>query len=49
MSIVTNRRRRPQKYSTVVRYGLVGIAVSTKNIHNYSPRQQQKFVNIVIL
>jgi len=49
MAVVTNRRRRPQKYSTVVRYGLVGIAVSTKYIHNYSPRQQLKLLNIVIL
>jgi hypothetical protein len=49
MEVVTYRRRRPQNYSTAVRYGLVGIAVSTKNIRNYIPRQQQKFVNIVIL
>lgn len=49
MTVVTNRRRRRQKYSTVVRYGLVDIAVSTKNIHNYIPRQQQKLMNIVII
>jgi hypothetical protein len=49
MAVVTNRSRRPQKYSTVVRYGLVGFAVSTKSIHNYSRRQQHKFANILII